>query len=230
MPTTMTLGGRWLALIALACLLVACQFPPGTDSRAHPGIRANPEKDRTFVYHCDDDLRFTARSNGRIVWLFLPGHAIQLARVDTALGEKYASRTATFSIDGQKALLELEGGSPLSCRNDSDQAAWEHAKLNGTDFRGTGNEPVWHLEITLGQDIVFVTRADGSTHRFTTPEPVVDPAARTSSYSAHQGKHWITIRLEGKRCIDSITGQQYEVAATVRLDGQQYDGCGRALH
>lgn len=223
-------GGRWLALIALACISAACQFPPGTDSRARPGVTANLQGSRTFVYQCDDALRFTARSNGRIVWLFLPDHAIQLARVDSALGETYASRTVTFSIDGQSALLELEGGSPLGCRNDSEQAVWEHAKLNGADFRGTGNEPAWHLEITLGQDIVFVTSDDGSTHRFTTPEPVVDQAARTSSYSAHQGKHWITIRLEGRRCVDSITGQQYEVAATVRLDGQQYAGCGRALH
>ena len=221
---------RSLALIPLACISVACQLPRAGDGRASPEVTTPQEGNRTFVYECDGNIGFTARTDGSTIWLFLRKHSVQLARVASASGEKYASGTTGFSIDGQDAVLENREGPPISCRNNREQAVWEHAKLNGVDFRATGNEPGWHLEITLGQSMVLVTDYGSSSYRFDTPEPIVDQSSRISIYTTQQGKHRITVNLQGKPCIDSMSGRRYEVSATVQLDQQRYRGCGRALH
>lgn len=230
MPTAVTLGRRSLAVILLACMSVACQHPITTGDRQREATTANAEVQRTFVYECDGNISFTARTNSSTVWLFLREHSLQLARVASASGEKYASGTTGFSIDGQDAVLKNKEGPPISCRNNREQAVWEHAKLNGVDFRATGNEPGWHLEITLGQSMVLVTDYGSSSYRFDTPEPILDQSSRTSIYTTQRGKHRITVNLQGKPCIDSMSGRRYEVSATVQLDQQRYRGCGRALH
>lgn len=225
---------RCVAALAtvLACLIVtACQTPgaPETRIESERSMEADSTA-QTFIYECEGGFTFTARTTDRTAWLFLPGEAVQLPRVPGAVGNTYRGTQITLATDGANATLDTGGFSYRHCRNNRAKAIWEHARLNGVDFRATGNEPGWTLEITLDQDIVFVTDYGSSTYRFRTPDPDIDQTAKITTYASRDEKHQLTVQLETQSCHDSMSGDPFEVTVTVFLDDRQYRGCGTALH
>ena len=182
------------------------------------------------MFECEDGFRFTARKSGNAVWLFLPEHTLQLPRVRAESGNRYASAELNFWNQGDVALLETEPGSRRQCVNNRAQAVWEHAKLGGVDFRATGNEPAWHMEITLDGEIRLVTDYGQSTNRFKTPRPDIDQNARETAYAVEDCQHRLVVELQGKQSRNSMSNQLFEVTVAVTLDEQQLHGCGRALH
>ena len=223
--------GAALAM-TLACLLAtACQTPGGRDPRTEPERPVDADATvQTFIYECEGGFTFTARTTDQAAWLFLPGEAVQLPRVPAVRGNTYRGTQITLTSDGANATLESGSSSYRHCRNNRAKAIWEHARLNGVDFRATGNEPGWNVEITLDQDIVLITDYGTSTYRFATPDPDVDQAARTTTYTAVDEKHQLKVLLQSQPCIDSMSGDPFEVTVTVFLDDSQYRGCGTALH
>ncbi len=185
----------------------------------------------TFVYECDNDYVFVARIEGETAWLFLPGSTVQLPHVRSGSGAKYSDGSVTFWSRGEEAMLEVEGEEKRTCRNNRAKAIWEHAKLNGVDFRAIGNEPGWHLEISAGlESIVFVTDYGENRYEFPFVEPTVNNEAGTAVYSVSTGDHEFEILLVGGDCRDTMSGEEFETAVKVILDGKKYYGCGRALH
>jgi membrane-bound inhibitor of C-type lysozyme/uncharacterized membrane protein len=190
-----------------------------------------PEEPRTFVYECGEEYQFVARIQGESAWLFLPGETVELPCIESASGAKYSNGSVTFWSKGEEAILEIEGEARRSCKNNRAKAIWEHAKLNGVDFRATGNEPGWHLEISAGlESIVFVTDYGQSRFDFPYVEPVVDDEAATALYHVSSKGHEIEVRLEGGGCHDNMSGEAFETSVKVILDGRAHYGCGRALH
>ena len=109
-------------------------------------------------------------------------------------------------------------------------AIWEHAKLNGVEFRAMGNEPGWYLEIRNQDTILFVGDYGNSRYEFATPEPLINQQKHTTIYQTAAGGKSMTITLEGRQCQDTMSGESFATTVRVALDHQHYQGCGRALH
>jgi putative lipoprotein len=149
--------------------------------------------------------------------------------VTTESGAKYELDDMVLSIQGEEARLQQGGGAVRGCMNNRRRAIWEHAKLSGADLRAVGNEPGWHLEIHHDK-ILLVSDYGAANHEFATPEPVEDQAARATTYRTANDSHSLTLLLEGRRCTDTMSGEEFEVAVTVTLNGRMLKGCGRPLH
>lgn len=222
-----------VSLMLAASLSAGCsesaESPQPNDSedasRPAPG---RPGK--TFVYACEGGLRFTARIEGETAWLFLPSGTINLPHVEAASGAKYSDGSVTFWTKGESAMLEGGNQPRAECVNDRVAAIWEDAKLRGADFRATGNEPGWYLEISRKYGILLVTAYGSERYQFSPTEPSSDAVSGKTTYRVKQAEHELEVTLEVKRCADTMSGASFETTVTVVIDGTQLRGCGKALH
>ena len=212
-----------------ACTDDAQQAQQDDNQSALPTV-APGRAGETYVYECGDGLRFTVRIEGEKAWLFLPSGTIDLPHVVAASGAKYSDGSVTFWSKGESAMLERENQPRAECNNNRKQAIWEDAKLRGADFRATGNEPGWHMEISRSYGIVLVTNYGSEHYQFPVTEPASNATSAKTIYETKQGEHELKVVLEGKRCADSMSGDKFETTVTVIIDGTQLNGCGSALH
>jgi putative lipoprotein len=221
----------FISLICAFVLLLACTPTAPLDDKGamfyHPQDQANA---RTYAYECGDGYRFIARHQNGKVWLFLPEKTISLPHVPSGSGAKYHEGQITYWCKGHEALLEIEDTKHLKCKNNRSKAIWEDAKLRGVDFRAVGNEPGWNLEIMGRNKIVFVNNYGQARYVFFTSEPSIGPQARTTVYKAQNEKHELSVKIVGRRCRDTMSGEAFETTVTVILDARKYQGCGKALH
>lgn len=182
----------------------------------------------TFVYTCEDDFQFTVRREDEAIWLFLVKKTVTLAQVESASGVKYRNDDVLFWSKGEDALLEI-GDKMYSCKSDRKQAIWEAARLDGYDFRATGNEPGWYLVIK-GNKIDYTGDYGTTHHHFIDADHSMDEQQSKSTYKAIEGEHELSLVLEAKKCQDSMIEERYETTVTLLLDGKRLHGCGRPLH
>jgi len=185
---------------------------------------------KTYVYHCDNDYKFVARIEGEKVWLFLPEQTIRLPHTPSASGAKFHDKSSTFWSKGQEAYLKVNNKIYQGCKNNRSKAIWEHAKLNGVDFRAVGNEPGWHLEIMNQNRIVLTTDYGQSHYIFKAPDPVINKPASSARYTMQNELHKLTVIIKLEQCHDTMSGQSFDSAVKVILDGVQFNGCGKSLH
>ena len=181
----------------------------------------------TYVFTCDEGFEFVARTESSSAWLFLPSGTVELRKESS---DVYRTAQVVFRIDGQSSMFEGPGGKHLNCRNNRSLAIWEHAKLNGADFRAIGNEPGWYLEIRNQAKIVLVTGYGSEQHEFELPEPETDAASRATVYKAGLDGQEMTLTITGETCLDSMSGEEFESKVEVVFKGKTWRGCGRALH
>ena len=103
---------------------------------------------------------------------------------------------------------------------------WHKAKLRGVAFRAIGQEPGWLLEIKNGEEILVVTNYGQERKVLPYVDPQEDKTARKTVFEVDANT---SVLIEGKGCIDSMSGETFSVTVTVTLDGQVFKGCGRAL-
>jgi len=227
------LGGRsTLAVLGVLIAVVACagREPPATGGVAGPpGPTGRPLT--AFFYQCDDGSSVVAKlvDHGQAAWLFLPGRTVRLPHVPAASGAKYSDGQVTFWSKGREALVEAGAAGSRRCNENRRRSIIEDAKLRGADFWATGNEPGWTLEIDW-HSILFVTNYGQDSFHFPRPDPGVDQARATTSYTARDAGHGITVRLSGAACRDSMSGEAFETTVQITLDGRVYQGCGQPLH
>jgi membrane-bound inhibitor of C-type lysozyme/uncharacterized membrane protein len=209
----------------MVALLSAC-----TPGRQQDAVPASARAESTAVYLCDGDYRFVARYGDRHAWLFLPSETIRLGQVVAASGARYSNGETTLWSRGDEAMLDVGGVAYRGCSNDRRAAIWEHAKLNGVDFRALGNEPGWVLEVSNGTDILFISDYGVNEYRFEDAHVVSDPVVRQTRYSASNRFAEIEAVLIGRTCSDTMSGEAFETTVSVLLDGRLYRGCGRSLH
>ncbi len=184
----------------------------------------------TLCFECTG-MAFTARHDPRGLFLFLPGETVLLPESPSASGARYSDGRTTFWSKGDQAVLESGGRTYADCRNNRVRAVWEDAKLNGVDFRATGNEPGWYLEVyDQGARIDLVV--DYGRDYYTFPEVRRDTRSSPplTRYSAQMGAHRLEVVLEPGPCSDDMSGEAFETRVTVRLGPRTLTGCGRALH
>lgn len=226
---------NWLyRLIVVILLLAGCssgEDSAGTDAAptdvqaialARPGT--------TYVYECGDQFVFTVRIEGEKAWLFLRSDTISLPQVEAASGAKYSDGTITYWSKGESAILDRPGHARVECKNNRRQAIWEDAKLRGADFRATGNEPGWYMEISEAYGILFVTNYGSDRYHFGKFETNSDSASRETIFKASKDGRELLVSLVGMRCTDSMSGEKFETTVVVTLNETKLNGCGKALH
>ena len=214
-----------VAIYSLLLLLNTCT---GVDSKgAISSLPTESSSTQTFVFTCSDTLEFVARTDNKEAWLFLPSGTTQL--LHTGAGS-YRNDQTYLQINGQEASLESSSVKHLRCKNDRRQAIWEHAKLNGADYRAIGNEPGWTLEIRNQESIILITDYGSARHEFTLPKPEIDEMNRITRYQSKNSGHKLILTISSEACLDSMSGEDYSSKATVTLDSKMLRGCGRALH
>jgi uncharacterized membrane protein len=181
---------------------------------------------RTYVFVCDAQSSYTVRTSGTHAWYFGPDGTLRLPRTPSPTGDTYSDGTFELRIDGEHARLGKVTGKHRTCRNDRRRAVWEHAKLNGADFRATGNEPGWYLEIVQGRRIVLVSDYGASKVEVALPKSTVDRAGRRTTWDAGE----LVVEVIGHLCRDSMSGERFEATVVVTWRDRHLNGCGRALH
>lgn len=225
-----------LRAATLATLLVAgCTTPaPRPDPESGPPQRPG----QTFVFECGADsteaLSFVMRTGPGETALWLPPRFgrpyLVLGQTRAASGARYEGDGVVLWTKGRGARLEVDGEALPACLENRRRSIWEHAKLSGVDFRATGNEPGWHLELRRGERMRFVYDYGQRQAVTPMPEPLTDQAARRTVYHAVTEADDLTVTLEGEPCSDDMSGEAFETTVTVLLNGTTYRGCGRALH
>ena len=149
-------------------------------------------------------------------------------------------RTSRFiAILGLTALLpscaqDEQGRGNESCMEDRRGSLVEDAKLRGVDFRATGNEPPWILEMGPAEIVVY-TGYESVPHPFPAVEPRSDPDETLSEWATADDSGRILhvavwIPADGSACLDSMSGERFESTVEITLDDRTLVGCGRALH
>jgi uncharacterized membrane protein len=113
-----------------------------------------------------------------------------------------------------------------ACRAQAAPATPGPARFDDADFRATGNEPGWNLEIREGRRIVLVTDYGASRVELALPEPIIGTEARTTRWDAGE----LTLEVIDRPCRDSMSGDWFEAEVVVTWKEKRLRGCGRAFH
>lgn len=182
---------------------------------------------RRLAYECDELLTLVIVDTKAAV-INIKGENLELKEARSASGARYTNERAEFWSKGDDAFITIDGQSFTNCRHKPEQLPWAEAKARGIDFRATGNEPGWLLEMDADLQIEFV--GDYGNYRVITPVPVPDlDSPQRSSYHAVTESHDLLLTIETKPCQDSMSGMQFPQQVRILLDGRAYHGCGRSL-
>lgn len=208
-------------LLCAIVVLTAC----GAGERA-----ASPEPlgDGTYVYVCRDDYRFSARFQDDSAFVSLPDQELRLPQVVAASGIRYAAGDVVLWTKGDEATLETPGGDQEECRGQRVDSPWERSRLLGFEFRGIGQEPGWIIEIESGRMIRIAL--DYATRWYYLPgvEPIRDDEGRIRYEIEAEGVS-ARVEIEEAPCQDPMSGEEFTHRVGVRIDGGEYEGCGRIL-
>lgn len=214
-----------LALLCTTMLLSACAGAGAPDSTAD--FKPDPRPmGKTMVYDCSG-YRFIARLGPGEMAIWFEDQYIILSQVRSGSGSRYQEGETVFWVKGQEALLEKEGRSYRGCRQMPALAPQADAFRRGVDFRATGNEPGWHLEITAGRHILFVT--DYGERQVSVPDPgeVTEGASRI--YHAVTEANDLHVEIVEELCLDTMADASYPNKVSVLLNGTAYRGCGQQV-
>ena len=221
---------RALLVLIFLSAHTGCVHTPPDESTSDNTASSGDNKAQTFVYECPGDYSFVARVETGKAWLFLPGNTVDLPRQASASGSQYSNGSTVFRRQGDTAMVETGTGRHSGCRNNRAKAIWEHAKLNGVDFRATGNEPGWYMEISNKTDILLVTDYGQNTSRFESSTITSEAHSRTTVFNARNDNDRVEVVITGKPCTDSMSGESFPAVVSVRFNDRRYTGCGKALH
>ncbi len=210
------------------CSLILVLGCGRSDETGQPAGRLS-EDATTLVLECADSFTVVVQVDTGPAWAFFPDSTVQLPHVTSGSGAQYRSGPYLIWTKGEEAVVESPTARFTGCRNNRRLAIWEDAKLRGADFRATGNEPGWFMEIAY-DSIIVVADYGELTLSFPTPTPVEDAANLQTTFETTTGEHSLRVLLEARRCQDSMADESYETTVTIHLDGRELQGCGKSLH
>ena len=97
----------------------------------------------------------------------------------------------------------------------------------GVDFRAVGNEPGWHLEIHLGDRMVFV--GDYGELQLEVAAPVEEVLGGVRIVSGADDSNELRVEIVQGACVDTMADESYPSQVVIQVDGRTYQGCGRDL-
>lgn len=179
---------------------------------------------KTYVFECSAGNDFVVDISSKGTWLFRDQQTLALEAPRGLVA--YTAPGIELLIFGDDATLREVGQTTQFCHNNHKRAIWEHAKLNGVDFRAIGNEPGWSLEFIEGNRIVLKTDYNATRVERPLPEAKTDTIGRKTRWDADG----LIIEVSSESCQDSMSGEIYESTVTVHVNNQALHGCGKALH
>lgn len=221
-PMSCTELARTVIWIMLIAGVAACGMgKPG----AHVDGK-NATDPRTWVFMCPDESSYVVRATENEAWVFRAGASLRLTAFLGGTPWQYEHGDVRLTIEGDHGMLSEPGKETFTCRNDRRQAIWEHAKLDGVDFRGVGNEPPWILEMREMSRIVLMTDYGETRIERPLPEAVTDQGRKMTQWDAGD----LQIEISAERCHDTMSGESFESRVVIHWRGQVLRGCGRSLH
>jgi len=196
-----------------------------------PAADAAPPPGRTFVFDCGGDVTFIVRTGPDEVALWLPialgSRYLVLAQTPAGSGARFQEGDTVFWSRGELATFEAQGQRFVDCKSNPAKVPWADAERRGVTLRALGNEPAWTFEVQ-GRDRLIVTTDLGATKAELPWSPPTVAGARTTYHAVANG-HELTAVVDGMACVDTMSGDGFEAAVTVTLDGKTLRGCGRFL-
>ena len=189
-------------------------------------LSAESKENNFFVYNCTDNFNFVVEIQKETAWLFLPSITVKAARQKSASGLKYSVDNIVYWSKGYEATLD-DGKEKYHCKNDGIAATFERAKHKGVAFRAIGNEPGWILEITSDKEVLFLTNLGQDRTHFEVIEKFSD--YNSTEYEMRSQYNVLYIRIENRRCQDTMVDRVYESTVYINFDGVNMTGCGKAL-
>ncbi len=100
-------------------------------------------------------------------------------------------------------------------------------KENGLLFQAVGNEPGWVLEIISDKKVLFLTNGGESKTHFEITEKFSDYGS--TEYKMRSENNVLHLRIENRRCKDTVVERVYESTVYINFDGVNMKGCGKTL-
>jgi heat shock protein HslJ len=228
-----------LVLLTAGCRAGAAPSPPappgalvGTSWRAEEldGRPVLAQEQSTLTFESPRRISGRAACNQYFGDLELDERAVRMKPTGTT-----RMACAPAIMDQERRFLAVLG-TVTSARRDGDRLLLldpdgrVRARLVplGVEFRASGNEPGWTLDVLVDR-LVFA--GDYGTRRAITPRPAArtDPTSNETVYRADTEVHRLTVRIRPGPCVDSMSGDRYPFTVAVEFDGTTYRGCGRTF-
>ncbi len=194
----------------------------------------------TTVYECrsgsGEAFEFTIRRGAAELALWLPP---AFDRPYLVLSEEYVGtrftgvfREGDVTLDLADASVELGVGDErfTDCRENRLRSVWEHAKLSGVNFRATGEDPAWYLEIRDGDRLEFRSARDSAPFELPMTEVRLETGAAGASYRRSGPGSEFVAGISATSCTVADGLGLSGVTVVVTHGGRRYSGCGRPLH
>lgn len=142
--------------------------------------------------------------------------------------------TVRVHIEGESLTLITSDGTELTFRATEHPEGHDDGVPSGpntTDFRASGTEPFWSLEIREAEGATFSRPGLDGIDSFSLPYSPPSLGIETGERFFHlrSEDHEIQAIFAPKPCVDAMNGQGFEFTVTVRLNGEDLFGCGSAL-
>jgi len=224
--------------VGVLCLLTAaCSDDSSVDMRVLQA--ASGRTINTRVFDCADSVgvgpfEFTIRLGPGELALWLP---MDFGIPYVVLSQDFELPDATYregelELRLQPDIAELSVGDRRygGCRLNAVRSVWEHAKLSGVDFRATGSDPSWYLEIRNGGPLVFSVENGSVGIEAPTPVADTDESAGTTTYITVVRGQRLMVRISLSICSPQDGTSMAGSTVIVNWEDRDYVGCGRALH
>lgn len=225
-----------VALPALA-VLSACrsEAPPAVDATVEAAVAAPAPGEATPAettagFRCGDLLLGATFDNtaGQVT-LGIDTRRLVLPQAPAASGARYADGAGNeFWNKGDAATLTLDGTPQPDCATTTDVSPWDAARARGIVFRGLGTEPFWSVEVGSGDTPQLRAELDLGERIV-----VVPAASGTSSTPGFGGKAEdgsdVVLRIVDGDCSDGMSDQVYPARIELAVGGQTFTGCGAWL-
>ncbi len=252
MPRYIASAVRPLALLGAVMLLAGCAATPdgettGPEVADRGASREAGAREEQPAAPLMPSLFFPGEATSLTAWRCTPAQDLVTAATEDALrlwsahgayrlppavvasGARYQQGELSFWNKGDEAVVESATGR-LDCRRDLTQKVLTRRQRPGTMFHARGNEPGW--VVNLASDRPEATLVlDYGEREMTLPYRVttLDNGEGRMILASGRADTPFELRLEARACFDNMSGQPFPARVTLRIDGEQYRGCGQGI-
>lgn len=221
---------RALPLGALAIALAACQPPAATDADPHSDVPDTAPGER-HNFQCGELALGVSFDDGAdVARLSYSGQRLELPIAASASGARYADDGGNefWGKGTESATLTLAGEERRDCVATDRVSPWEQAAERGIAYRAVGQEPGWLVEVSDGDDGASLTAHLDYGQRL-----LEVPALEAEGDMRYQGRTRdgtsVALTIQERDCADPMSGERFRTAASLVVNGQEYQGCGSFL-